>query len=83
MSPREFLNHPVLNVVLYNNIGKGEYDAIKKSYEKKSMSLSDYEDITSTLNMTFTSSNILPEVDAVERTKQSVAAKNVIVKNHI
>ena len=78
MSPREFLNHPVLNVVLYNNIGKGEYDAIKKSYEKKSMSLSDYEDITSSLNMTFTSSDILPEVDAVERTKQSVAAKNVI-----
>ena len=78
MSPREFLNHPVLNVVLYNNIGKVEYDAIKKSYEKKSMSLSDYEDITSTLNMTFTSSNILPEVDAIERTKQSVAAKNVI-----
>ena len=78
MSPREFLNHPVLNVVLYNNIGKGEYDAIKKSYEKKSRSLSDYEDITSSLNMTFTSSDILPEVDAVERTKQSVAAKNVI-----
>ena len=78
MSPREFLNHPVLNVVLYNNIGKVEYDAIKKSYEKKSMSLSDYEDITSSLNMTFTSSDILPEVDAVERTKQSVVAKNVI-----
>ena len=78
MSPREFLNHPVLNVVLYNNIGKKEYDAIKKSYEKKSMSLSEYEDITSSLNMTFASSNILPEVDAVERVKQSVGAKNVI-----
>lgn len=78
MSPREFLNHPVLNVVLYNDIGKKEYDAIKKSYEKKSMSLSEYEDITSSLNMTFASSNILPEVDAVERVKQSVGAKNVI-----
>ena len=78
MSPREFLNHPVLNVVLYNNIGKKEYDAIKKSYEKKSMSLSEYKDITSSLNMTFASSNILPEVDAIERVKQSVLAKNVI-----
>lgn len=78
MSPREFLNHPVLNVVLYNNIGKKEYDAIKKSYEKKSMPLSEYKDITSSLNMTFASSNILPEVDAIERVKQSVLAKNVI-----
>ena len=78
MSPREFLNHPVLNVVLYNNIGKMEYDAIKKSYEKKSMSLSGYEDITSSLNMTFASSNVLPEVDATERVKQNIQAKNVI-----
>ena len=78
MSPREFLNHPVLNVVLYNNIGKKEYDVIKKSYEKKNFPLSEYEDITSSLNMTFASSNILPEVDATERVKQSVSAKNVI-----
>ncbi len=78
MSQREFLNHPVLNVVLYNNIGKKEYDAIKKSYEKKSISLSEYEDITSSLNMTFASSTILPEVDATERVKQNVLAKNVI-----
>lgn len=78
MSPREFLNHPILNVVLYNNIGKKEYDVIKKSYEKKNFPLSEYEDITSSLNMTFASSNILPEVDATERVKQSVSAKNVI-----
>lgn len=78
MSPREFLNHPVLNVVLYNNIGKMEYEAIKKSYEKKSMSLSEYEDITSSLNMTFVSSNVLPEVDATERVKQNIQAKNII-----
>ena len=78
MSPREFLNHPVLNVVLYNNIGKMEYEAIKKSYEKKSMSLSEYEDITSSLNMTVASSNVLPEVDATERVKQNIQAKNVI-----
>ena len=78
MSPREFLNHPVLNVVLYNNIGKMEYEAIKKSYEKKSMSLSESEDITSSLNMTFASSNVLPEVDATERVKQNIQAKNVI-----
>ena len=78
MSPREFLNHPVLNVVVYNNSGKMEYEAIKKSYEKKSMSLSEYEDITSSLNMTFASSNVLPEVDATERVKQNIQAKNVI-----
>ena len=28
MSANDFLNHPVLNIVLYNNLGKKEYDRI-------------------------------------------------------
>ena len=28
LQPSEFLNHPILNVVLYNNLGKKEYQKI-------------------------------------------------------
>ena len=34
MGPNEFFNHPVLNVILYNNIGKNEYDYLKSFYKK-------------------------------------------------
>jgi len=47
ISPSEFLNHPILNVVLYNNIGKKEYDKIVSYYKIPRISLKDYEDITS------------------------------------
>lgn len=78
MSPKEFLNHPILNVVLYNNIGKTEYDAIKNNYQSINIDTSKYEDISSTLNETFTSSNIIPEFDVRDKIKLSVKALNVI-----
>ena len=78
MSPKEFLNHPVLNVVLYNNIGKSEYDAIKQNYQNINVDLSGYEDISKTLNMTFKSSNIVPEFDVRDRKYLSVNASNII-----
>jgi len=78
LSSREFLNHPVLNVVLYNNIGKEEYDTIKKGETRKKVSLEGYEDITSTLNMTFTSASSLEEVDAKGRMKLGVVSSNVV-----
>lgn len=78
MSPKEFLNHPVLNIVLYNNIGKVEYDAIKQNYQNINVDLSEYEDISKTLNMTFKSSNIVPEFDVRDRKYLSVNASNII-----
>ena len=33
LSPIEFFNHPILNIVLYNNIGASEYDYLKKVYQ--------------------------------------------------
>lgn len=78
LSSKEFLNHPVLNISLFNNIGKEEYDVIKKKNVRKSVPLDNYEDITSTLNMTFTSTNGLDEVDAASHTKLNVISSNVI-----
>lgn len=50
----EFLNHPILNIVLYNNIGKNEYDKIVEYYKVPRINLKDYEEITSSFSETFT-----------------------------
>ena len=44
VSASEFLNHPILNMVLYNNVGKLEYKKIVDSYKLPRIVLKDYED---------------------------------------
>lgn len=63
ISASEFLNHPVLNIVLYNNLGKKEYDRIVDYFKIPKPNLRDYEDITSTFSSVFrsVSGNILIE----------------------
>ena len=58
MTPHEFFNHPILSIILYNNIGEKEYNSLKEYYKKKSIDLKDYMDITSTINSTYKSINI-------------------------
>lgn len=55
MSPYDFFNHPVLNVLLLNNIGEIEYNNLVQYYKKRSFNKSDYEEITSSMNNTFKS----------------------------
>ena len=45
LSPSEFFNHPILNVVLYNNIGAIEYEYLKKLYQKIKIDTKDYIEI--------------------------------------
>lgn len=66
LSAVEFFNNPILNIVLYNNIGEVEYNDLKKLYKKVSIDLKEYEDITKTLNETFEATNS-PVVDARSR----------------
>ena len=33
LSAKEFFSHPIFHIVLYNNIGKYEYDLLKKEYQ--------------------------------------------------
>ena len=54
ISPEEFFNHPILNVVLYNNLGKKEYEKIKNYFKIPKVNLKDYEDITKSFNEVFT-----------------------------
>lgn len=55
ISAYEFLNHPILNIVLYNNLGVNEYNNLIKSYKKVNFKYDDYKDISSKLNDTFKS----------------------------
>lgn len=66
LSAAEFFNNPILNIVLYNNIGEMEYNDLKKMYRKINIDLKDYEDITQTLNETFEPVSA-PVIEARER----------------
>ena len=55
LSAHEFFQHPILNVVLYNNLGKKEYEKILNYYKIPRINLRDYEDVTCSFNEVFTS----------------------------
>lgn len=55
VSANEFLSNPILNVVLYSNIGKTEYDNVVKSFKLPRFNTSNYEDITKSFNDVFES----------------------------
>ena len=54
LSAYEIFTHPILNVVLYNNLGKTEYEKLKEVYKIPRINLKDYEDITSSFDDVFT-----------------------------
>ncbi len=55
LSANEFFNHPILNVVLYNNLGKKEYDRVLSYFKVPRINLKDYEDITTAFKDVFRS----------------------------
>lgn len=57
LSAKDFLNHPILNVVLYNNLGKVEYEKVVDKYKTKKVITKDYQDITTSFDQVFKSVN--------------------------
>ena len=55
VSATEFLSHPILNIVLYSNIGKKEYDNLIKTFKMPRFNTSGYTDITKNFNDVFES----------------------------
>lgn len=79
MTPNEFFNHPILNVVLYNNLGDKEYTFLTGYYKKKYFDMKDYKDISSVLSETYKSiSNANINIDAVDKEVLGVSVGNVI-----
>lgn len=57
LSARDFLNHPILNVVLYNNLGKAEYENVISKYKSRKINIKDYQDITTSFDEVYTPVN--------------------------
>jgi len=55
LSVSEFLNHPILNIVLYNNTGKKEYENIVNYFKIPRINLNSFNDITAKFSDVFTS----------------------------
>ena len=58
VSASEFLSHPILNIVLYSNVGKREYDNLVKAFKITRLNTSNYKDITKSFNDVFESTSM-------------------------
>ncbi|MBR4693267.1 MAG: DnaD domain protein [Bacilli bacterium] len=77
----DFFNHPVLNIVLYNNIGKKEYEKVLNSFKIPTITLRDYEDITSSFDEVFKSvkgSTLEIEEDLIKKNSNKLGIKKSI-----
>lgn len=81
ISANEFFHHPILNVVLYNNLGKKEYEKLVNYYKLPKINLKDYEDITCSFDEVFKSvkGTILEMSDDI--TKRD--SNNIMINNGI
>lgn len=82
LSVNEFFNHPIFNMVFYNNVGKEEYLRIKEYFRVPSVNLSGYTDITSPFDMTFksrsyTNFELENSIDVVKKVKMPLSYEMV------
>lgn len=72
LSAEEFFAHPIFNIVLFNNVGKEEYNRILSYFKMPSISLKDYVDITTSFDEAFKSRNYTN----FERENVDIVSKN-------
>lgn len=72
--PAEFLNHPILSVVLYNNLGSEEYEKIIKQYQKKKYDYTGFLEITKNMDEVYNSESF----KEVENVKERIPASIVL-----
>ena len=53
VSAHEFFNHPILNVVLYNNLGKREYEKVLSYFKVPKINLKDFTEVSSSFDEVF------------------------------
>ncbi len=77
LTPNEFFSHPILNIVLYNNIGATEYEYLKKKYKKFRIDTKDYTDITKKMDEVY-ESKLNIAFEAVDRETLDISVGNII-----
>ena len=81
MSAHEFLTNPILSTLLYNNIGKTEYEKTIKFFKKAQINLDNYINITSSFNQVFeTASKTNYEIISDEIKKSNKRKLEIISK---
>ena len=78
LSPAEFFDNAIYNVVLYNNVGKTEYDNLVKKYQRFDIDLSGYDDITKKLNDVYESTDISSPDNIRSRDALGINTDNII-----
>ena len=80
LSAFEFFNHPILNIVLYNNIGTKEYEKLTAFYKSPRINLKDFKDITVSFEDVYHSSvntNLLfDNKDILDEEKRKIELKS-------
>lgn len=77
LSPKEFFAHPIFSVILYNNLGKTEYDLLKQEFQEYKIDLKEYQDITATLDATYKATS-LTSFDALGKKESSIALQDQV-----
>lgn len=72
LSPQEFFNHPILNIVLYNNVGEREYNNLKNLYKLPRIDLKEYTDITKKLDEVYDTSKFSLSSDIRDKVNNSI-----------
>lgn len=78
MNPKDFLTHPVLGVVLYNNIGEKEFKKLVDFYKRKPIDFSNFVEVSASINKTYKS---ICSVDA--NSLRSVQSNDVNIEQNI
>ncbi len=72
LTPAEFFNHPILNVVLYNNVGSKEYENLQEMYKYPKIDLKEYTDITKKLDEVYDTSKFTLKDDVRDKMTSSI-----------
>jgi len=78
LTPQEFFNHPILNIVLYNNVGEREYENLKSMYKMPKIDLKDYSDITKKLDNVYDTSKFTLSNDIRDKKNNSIMVESRI-----
>ena len=68
VSAHEFFSHPIFNIVLYNNIGKKEYDNLVAYYKNARINKEGYTEITHSFSEVF---------DVIPCTSSTISSENI------
>ena len=78
LTPSEFFNHPILNVVLYNNVGEKEYENLKNIYKNPRIDLKEYIDVTKKLDDVYDTSKFTLSSDVQDKNSNIISVNDRI-----